>query len=855
MQPPTRRLFLALLSVLIAALLIYLFLPRNRGPYRALPSQSALVVEFGGLLRAKKMLDDTRDPSWRSTLNSPIFQQPFRDAEPALRLFRHQPDMVKALAQNKTLAAFTLHPSDSLHPLFIVEISSGFNLEKALKTNEMTQKYFPHQFHGNTIFNIHLSKTEQLEVAAAGNLLLFSRKATLVEDALAQLERTRNWWSDRPHLDELPEAPLRVHLRPAALAEQWRNRMLPRWRGLPDLLARNVEWAGISYDSSQCRILTETRGFLNGLARWGGPLDTAIFNILPDNTAFLARAGLGNVPDFFRHLGELRSGDFEQFVLPWVGKEAVFALTEPVSPALSGDRLLILAVSDTALARRSFETLGKSRGVLPGITGAYQMFDIWGFQDAGFLHPLLGNDDAFRNPVACLLENFVLFAPDRSSMELVLDKYLVGQTLANNADCLQLLQKIKQNDNAQFFINTAFQSGLLKNLFQDEPELPSDTVGRLLVASIQPRLAAATEISMAEQALSGAPVQTDILWKMPLSSLIAGPPVVIQTAGGNHFVLLQDAQNRLYCLDAQNGSLVWSKALSERILSEIEGIDFYGNGSKCFTFNTATQIFTLDEAGRDVQGFPLILPARATNGMLVVDFDKNTKFSYFVACENGNLYGLGHLGKTLDGWNARPISGPVRQPMLHFQHKGKDYLVLLSENGLLSVFGRDGSLRFPTLQWEGVFNTRAIADPVPRIYAANTAGQLFSCDLQGNTNVVQAGKPNGSAAFGQLAGDARFEWAYLEGKSTRVGAWDNSGGKSLFSIDFREKQHRIFFCPDHRIGTVDLRGRRIWLFDQQGNPRPGFPLGGNTAFVLYTVNGVEILVTGNGNAVWAYLVR
>lgn len=844
--------------MLIAALLIYLFLPRNRGPYRALPAQSALVVELDGLLRAKKMVDHTGDSHWRSALNSPIFQQPFRDAEPALRLFRHQPDIVKALAQNKTLAAFTLHPSDSLHPLFIVEISSGFNLEKALKTNELTQKYFPHRFHGSTIFNIHLSKTEQLEVAAAGNLLLFSRKATLVEDALAQLERTRNWWSDRPHLNELPDAPLRVHLRPAALAEQWRNRMLPRWRDLPDLLARNVEWAGISYDGSRCRVLTETKGFLNGLTRWGGPLDTAIFNILPDNTAFLARAGLGNIPDFFRQLGELRSGDFEQFVLPWVGKEAVFALTEPLSPALSGDRLLILAVSDTALARQSIEALGKARGVLPGITGAYQMFYIRGFQDAGFLQPLLGNDDAFRNPVACLLENFVLFAPDRSSMELVLDKYLVGQTLANNADFLQLRQKMTQNDEAEFLLNTSYQRSLLKNLFQIEPasaDLPTSGSSLLLGGTIKAGHASATEVTVSGQAISNTPVQTDIIWKMPLMALTAGPPVVIPTAEGKTFALLQDVQNRLYCLDAQNGALVWSKALSERILSEIEGIDFYGNGSKCFTFNTATQIFTLDEAGRDVQGFPLKLPARATNGMLVVDFDKNTKFSYFVACENGNLYGLGHLGKTLEGWNARPVSGPVRQPMLHFQHKGKDYLVLLSENGLLSVFGRDGSLRFPTLQWEGVFNSRPVADLVPRIYAANTAGQLFSCDLQGNSSVVQAGKPNGSAAFGQLAGDARFEWAYLEGKSARVGVWDKSGGRSLFPIDFPEKQHRIFFCPHHRIGTVDQRGRRIWLFDEQGKPRPGFPLGGNTSFVLYVINGVEMLITGNGNAVWAYRVR
>jgi outer membrane protein assembly factor BamB len=372
-----------------------------------------------------------------------------------------------------------------------------------------------------------------------------------------------------------------------------------------------------------------------------------------------------------------------------------------------------------------------------------------------------------------------------------------------------------------------------------------------------------TDISVAGQSLLNAPGQTDILWKMPLMALVASPPKLIEQSAGKNYVLIQDVQNRLYCLDAQNGAIVWNKQFSGRILSDIQGIDFYGNGSKCYTFNTATQVFTLDEAGRDVQGFPLKLPAPATNGMLVVDFDKNTKFSYFVACENGRLYGLGHLGKALDGWNARPLSSKqqdavARQPMVHFQHKGKDYLALLTEKGEFSVFGRDGSLRFPALQWDGIFKGPLSADATaatPRFYAANTSGKLFACDLQGNARTIQAGNSNTTAAFGQLTGDACYEWAVLEGKKAHIGAWEKPEGARLFSIEFPEKQHRVFFCPNRRIGSVDQRGRRVWLFNEKGQALPGFPLGGNTPFVLGEINGVEMLVAGNGNTVWAYRVR
>ena len=125
---------MVLASLLIAALLLFLFLPRNKGAFRALPAQSALVLDCKGLLWATVLIDKTSDPNWRAVLQSPLFERCFEDMDAALQLFRQEP------------------------------------------------------------------------------------------------------------------APLRLHLRPAALAGQFRNQMDPRWRELPDLQARNLEWLGLSWD-------------------------------------------------------------------------------------------------------------------------------------------------------------------------------------------------------------------------------------------------------------------------------------------------------------------------------------------------------------------------------------------------------------------------------------------------------------------------------------------------------------------------------------------------------------------------------------------------------------------------------
>ncbi|MFN0036796.1 MAG: DUF3352 domain-containing protein [Saprospiraceae bacterium] len=861
------RIALALASILIAALLLFLFLPRNAGAYRALPAQSSLVLECKGLLRAKLLTDKTPDPRWREVLHSPPFQRCFEDTDAAFRLLRHHPDMLRAFAKNRALAALSLHPADSLHALFVLELNEDFDLEKLLKTNKLTPKYFSHQFHGNNIFNVHLSKTERIEVAASGRLLLFSRKATLVEDALAQLENTRNWWTDRPYLKDLPDAPLRLHLRPAALAEQWRGRINPRWRGLPDLLARNVEWLGLSWNGKDIAALAETNGFLSSLGNWGETLGTEIFKILPDNTAFLARAGLSNAPDFFRQIGEGRSSDFEQYVLPWVGGEAALAVTEPLSPALAGDRLVLLAVRDSAMATNSLRAFGKERGTMPGSTGQYQMFEVLGFQNASLLKPILGDDAAFRNPVCALVGGFAVFAPDRSSLEIFLDKYLVNQTLSANTDFLQLQQKLPQKGRASFLLNTAYLPSLLQNIFSPNMTpipLKEGQGGAFLAAELTTNLGKKADLTLASQHLSQPLAETDILWKAVLAEPVVAQPYLVEQPEGKTVALVQDLKTNLYCLDAQNGALLWSKFLSERIVSDIRGIDFYGNGEKCYTFSTATKLYTLDENGRDVQGFPFKWPAIATNGATVVDFDKSTKFNYFVACDNGEIYGFGHLRKPLDGWNSLPVSveatagkGSVSQPILHFQHKGKDYLAVLTDGGALSVFGRDGSLRFPPVQLEGKFASPLRADvgsPAPRIYCANTEGRLFACDLQGKVSAQQVGKPGSVVAFGQLVGDARFEWAVLEGKDLTVGDFGKSGSP-FFKTQFPEKQQLVFVNKNNRIGTVDLRGRRVWLLDSKGETAAGFPLGGNTPFEFGLLNGVEMLVVGNGNGVWAYRVR
>ena len=76
-------------------------------------------------------------------------------------------------------------------------------------------------------------------------------------------------------------------------------------------------------------------------------------------------------------------------MLPWIGQEAALVVTEPLSSALTDDRLLIVAVSDSTKARSALLAYGQSRGALA--QEKIGMFDIFGFQSPSLLAALTRN--------------------------------------------------------------------------------------------------------------------------------------------------------------------------------------------------------------------------------------------------------------------------------------------------------------------------------------------------------------------------------------------------------------------------------------------------------------------------------
>lgn len=871
--PLLRRYWYIFLILSLLAGLYWWFAKRLHSPLDAVPAQSVLVLECKGLVKAAQLLAQHPDPEWKSVVQHTILEASWQDAALAERLFRHDESIHGAFAANFMAAALSLNPADSLHPLLAVDLGRHVDLEKVLQANALSQKFFPSYFHGHTLYTVHLSKKERLVVAHTRNLLLCSRFSYLIEDALTQLEKGDNWWADNAWKGQVDDnAPIKLSFRPqtgilAMFLEQ-------NWRFWPGLLEQNLRWAGISWDGQQTRGALKTAGSLESVGRNARSVSDELFSICPENTAMMAAVGVAKkevFADWFRE----NNSDFKQYIYPWLGAEAAFVLTEPFSPDLREEQYWVLQIADSMGVGQKLDAYGAQRGLLRQYD--YQTFSIRHFLSNAAFRPLLpGEGTALVNPACVVVGKYLVVAPSAAALELWIDKYIVSQTLGNSPGFLLQRQQMKTEGGISLFLNSQYLPAIAKRMLAEKPLTNSaESIALwartgMVALDLAPAQNAgwmtATPASQQATELPATATGTSILWKTPLAAPAASAPcVVTRPADRETFICIQDSQQQLYCLRS-NGSIAWRRQFDKKILSTIQGIDFQANGSVCFLFNTASHIWLLDEEGHDLEGFPLRLQSPATNGLTVVDFDENRKYSFFVACANGNIYGFDQFARPLPGWNPQSGVGRVEQPMLHFQREDKDFLVALSRGGRLSVFGRDGTMRFAPVQLEGTFAGPLQADATsraPRIVCANTAGKVFVCGLDGQVfslalPAAGAGKGKAYLVFAPLGGDNRLDYALLKGTVLSTSAYQEGSLRALGQLRLETAPDSLFAASDNHVGVLVRAKRQVYLADASGKIHPDFPLAGDTPFAFgqwFAGRREKVLLVGNGASIYAYKVQ
>jgi len=329
------------------------------------------------------------------------------------------------------------------------------------------------------------------------------------------------------------------------------------------------------------------------------------------------------------------------------------------------------------------------------------------------------------------------------------------------------------------------------------------------------------------------------VWETHLDTIFTGKPQIISSAGNfTKDIFVQDEANRLYLMD-EKGRILWKKDMNEKIVSKISQIDYFRNDRSQIVFSTTNYIYILDRNGKNLENFPLQLPAAATNGVTVFDYEKNKNYRLFIACDDKKIHAYSLTGKSLRDWKTPKTEAIIVSDIQYFRNMDKDYLVF-TDLKQTYIANRRGEIKVKvTSQFKKSANNDFYFEPKTsksdaRLVATNTAGAVHFIYFDGNIRklTIKPFSQNHYFYYLDINDDGFNDFVFVD--NLRLEAYNRD--KSLvYSYNFDEKvvQKPILFTfprNEKKIGV--LSGNQIFLFNSDGSLYKGFPMLGETPFSI-----------------------
>lgn len=704
-------------------------------------------------------------------------------------------------------------------------------------------------FRGESIWRLSSPDGATLAFARCRNLLLLGRLPLQVEACITQLKEGLSGWA-------LPAAgsPRHLYLRVDNLLGLGSG----IWGGpVRDALTRFEPYCeGLNLSFEQKGDTLDFTGKIEGgrLPVAGKPeevSDGALLNYLPDNLAWCFRKPLGGFPE-----GK-EEQPFYRYLAPWVGDELAFA-----SMALPGDeadnQFLLLAIQPGVEAQPLLNSLAQEVGAL----GSYdfQSFRIIQLRADTLLQPLGAE---MKNPYFTILGDYVAFSTSKAVLEQLARSVLAGKAMVQDEAFLRLWAGLQPRAHTVWgFANAALLRFRLPAYLDRQQEALTALLSpfRAIMLAVEP------DGGVRGRALPlGGKTETafpDIAWSATLDTSIASTVQPFAMGRKGTGFLVQDHAHALYLLSAK-GERIWKRQLQGRILGAISFLAGSRDGQWRLAFATPDKIHVWDQDGGPKVNFPLLLPAPASSPLLAADFEGQGRHHFFIACENGKIYGYNQLGLPIDGWSPQEKTDSlVRQPMVHFQKNNMDFILALSEAGTLYAFRRDGEYRFepvetgasflspPFFQAEGDMERIALGDERGLGHIINFQGDYFRLKLMPKL------APGTRFLFTSFVGDGRRDYLAYRGQDIVARYYDGLKFITHFSEKLELPADTAFILPhagSTQIGLLHRQDRKISVLDSTGAVLPGFPLAGDTPFGLAPQKeGGQLIVTGYGASIYAY---
>ncbi|MCH2020846.1 MAG: DUF3352 domain-containing protein [Saprospiraceae bacterium] len=748
-------------------------------------------------------------------------------------------------------------------------------------------------YRGQTIYSLKFRSEKQFSIAVYGELILISHETIIVESSIEQLDDIVNNASRNESFVKVSEQnnhhegyfDVYINMKTIysliAVVSKPNQQQLINLETIGQWLGMDARFLNNGFMMSGHLYPEAGNKFLLELSKQKASENSIIEQYIPQNFAAMLYLGWNDFKSFYHSYKEIEYKDFENYFLPWIGSDIALILNDPIDSknSFAKDRLVLVHSKDTLSARSLLNEYANQFGELNNTT--YQNFEIRQIVAHHPLRPIFGEHiNPIQNPYYIIVDEYVVFANSETTLENWIKYFNTGRTIEMLPEYQAFFKHAKNRSNIYTLLSTPNSMKFLQYFMRDELheyiKKPFSKFKNIYPIGIQfygyEKHFLVTFTASYNKADEMAQNQATIAWDADLQAQPSIDPKVVQSKDGDFYIFIQDTSKTLYFFD-KNGENLWpkTKRLQEKINSEIYEIDFYGNGEIQYAFSTANNILILDRQGKEIKRIPLI--SKATNGVVVHDFGNGPRF--FIACENGGIYGYDQNGKPVSGWQPLKHAGTVDYSLACMTYNKKNYLVTYNKSGACKAYMLNGDSCFGAIQFLHKTNGWGVDASIGRIAVGAKNGKIRVLNSLGKGfgfSAIPHMTENIQFLYADVIGDERKDYIRFSDKKMALHYYakeEKSNGKTIdkikragvFSLNSSSDRHIFEVSVKGRskklIGLVDRENGNISLLNSNGEVQKGFPLPGTSRFTivdLFSENS-NTLIVANNNKLYAYKLK
>jgi hypothetical protein len=881
-----RTIIIVIIVVLIAGLgylgwILYQKLPgQNESPLKAISENTALVIQVN---HPSELTQDIFQQNllWNELTVIPYFSKVKRDMLKIDSLLKSNKQLFQVTKKYPLYLAMTMVTRSSYGFLFLSSIpeKNGEDMITGFLDDNFKGKIsiLKNQYGSANLVRVILKGTrEPFYFAVRKGVFLGSIHPELVTKAIDQLylnipsltgsgfkkvETTTgkkvdaniyiNFRLIRPFISNL--------LQPEQQSETYKVSWFAEWSGL-DVILKKDELLINGFTT-----ISDTAQQYLGIFAGQSPQKTGMMYVLPDNVSRFIWLGFNSMGNYYANFQAFSSKyngyldtypgfqDLEtheqivvkDFMLPWMGSEICMARALNNAETMREDPYAVAKVNNKTTADSLLRALSK---FFPKKKDSltYHNTSIRFLPFPELIPGLFGMafSDVHTNCYA-FLGDYVIFANDVLAMKDFIDHYTYGKVLNKDRSFQAVSENISDQTNVFYYFNTARAHPTLRSTFSDELNAQTEPVFDSLkkFESIALQFTSKGNIFYTNLFIHYNPAnetQGPMEWQTALDTLAAGFPLIVKTSRHSpKSVLAFDLANHAYLIDS-SGTVSIKTSMPGKPLGVLKEIYLKGSDSACFLFNTENQICIVHSNGKEIEGFPINLPAKATAALTLADLGKNKDQRIFIPLADKKVHAYDLDGNSIGNWPLPGIAEGISQPVQVLHSGNKDYIFITGKTGRLLVTDRHGKAIM-----RAASNIRVSGNNKFYINKTNRKGLFLTTDQTGKVLYFQESGRTTEATFNifsnnhtflyeDINNDGSYEFIFYDRNKIY---YYNRFYKLIYSYLFRRDITINPFIIDlpageKRIGVVSGSANEIYLFGINGliDILPG--IRGNTAFTI-----------------------